>query len=583
MSKGKQSILEGGLILTLALVIIKLLGWLYRVELASLVGETGFGYYTTAYNLYNIVYSITVMGFPVAVSKIVSEYETQGRYRDIRTVIRVSKVLFAVVGVLGTLLLLALAGPYANSIVKEPLLFWSIIAVAPSIFFCCLMSVYRGYNQGLSNMTPTAISQVIEVFVKVAAGLAAAVIVKNALVNEYAAAGTVLGTAAQTIQEANVKIAALAAAGAMIGITLSTAVAYIYLALRHRKRGDRINREQLSASPDRHSGRYTLRRIIWVALPIALSAATASFAGLIDNSTIPNNIAHLLRTDLDTVLASHGGLLAKALESEGILGLPMYLYGLYGMELVVCNLVPTITGSFGLSALPLVSSSWTQQNYKETKRNIDASLRICMLIAAPAGCGIVALAQPISSLIYSNVPTGALIGAPMLQLLGIATILIALVGIVNSLLQGIGKPWAALWLMIAGLVVKAVTNYFLVAIPQYNIKAAPVGNIFCYFLIAVGGLIFLRSWTKIKINVMSTFVKPLLAGAACGVFALLGYNLIGMVISSNTVRTIGGIGLAALVYIIALGILKGIDREDTLSLPGGEKITRMLEKLRIIR
>jgi len=579
----KQSIIEGGLILTLALIVIKLLGWFYRVQLIAIIDENGNSYYTTAYNLYILVYSVTVMGFPVAVSKIISGYIAEGRYLDVKKVISISTRFFALVGVVGTAIIFVIAGPYTSTIVDRPLAFWGVIAVAPSIFFCCVMSVYRGYNQGFSNMTPTAVSQVIEVLIKVVCGLAGAAIVRNILTNEYNLSGTVAGVVISDAKEMYVQILALSAAGAMLGITLSTIAAYLYLVARHRIKGDGITKLQLSESPAPHNNKAILKRIIWIALPIALSAATAAFAALIDDITISHNLRSLFENHMDTVLASHGGLLKNAVETIPFDELSSYLYGIYAMELVICNLITTITGSFGMSALPLVSSSWTAGDQTETRKNINTSLRITMLIAAPAGFGIAFLAQPISSFVYSGKPTGALIGAPMLQLLGFAGIIIALVGIVNALLQGVGKPWVALWLMTIGLVIKCVSNYIVIAIPEYNIKAAPVGNILCYSFIAIAGLIILRRYTKLKIDLIGTIAKPMFAGLITGVFARLGYNIIYKYLASNTVSTMGAIILAVVIYVIFLGILKAIERDDILSMPGGKKVAKILEKLHIIR
>lgn len=582
MTKRKQSVIEGGLILTLALVIIKLAGWLYRVQLGSILDDYGYGLYSSAYSVFNLVFSLTVMGFPIAMSKIVSLYASQNRYKDIRSVVRAAKKFFAITGIVGTLLILAVAKPYTGTLQNGQFVFWGIITVAPSIFFCCLMSVYRGYNQGMSNMTPTAVSQVVEVLFKVASGLGGALVIKTMLVNEFAASQTVFGMVMASAEEANPYILSFSSAGAMFGITISTLAGYLYLVFMHWRKGDGITKRQINESAEPHSDRFLLKQIIWFALPIALSMATASIAGVVDNSII-NGIAALIKTNWDTLNASHGNLLSELIKGSQLSSLPTSLFGVYNKMLTIVTLIPTFTAAFGMSALPLVSASWAAKNRLETKKNIDAAMRITMLIAAPIGFGLTFLSGPIAKFIYVGQPVATAIGAPILQMLGIVGICTAASTVVGSLVQGIGRPWITLVMTAGGLIIKTLSNYFLVAVPELNIKAAPIGSFFCYLFILVSELIVLLHTTKVKMHFTGVFLKPLLAGLLTGVFSLLGFNLISMVVSSNTVATIGGIGLGAVVYIFALGILKGIERDDILSMPGGKKLAGILEKLHIIR
>ena len=586
MTKKKQSVIEGGLILTLALIIIKLLGWFYRVQLTGVVEPDGYGFYTASYSFYNLIYSITVMGFPVAMSKIVSQYFTQGRYRDIRNVVKVAARFFAITGIAGTLILIILARPYANTLEDGEFIYWGIIAVAPSIFFCCLMAVYRGFNQGMSDMVPTAVSQVIEVLVKVAAGFGGAVLVKSLLIAEYEASRTVFGMAMESAQRADAHILSFSAAGAMLGITVSTVIGYIYLRFRYWRRGDGLTKAQINASVEPYSDKRILKQLIMFALPIALSTATVSFTGIIDNGTIPNIIASLMDNPetMQALVNTNGEIIMQLVDNKEIERLPMALYGVYNMELTISVLISTFTSSFGMSALPLVSAAWADKNRTETKKNVSVALRITMLIAAPIGFGLCFLGGPISQFVYgSNSPISAIVGGRMLQMLGIAGILTALSAMICSLLQGIGKQWATLILTAIGLVFKAVSNYTLIAVPQYNINAAPVGSILCYLFITVAGLVLLVRTTGIRISAWRVIIKPTMAGAAAGAAGFLVYDVLESAVSGNTVRLMCAIIAAAVVYIMALGVLKAIEREDVLSLPGGKKLAGILEKVHIIR
>ena len=171
-SSKKQSILGGAMVLVIATAIVKVIGAVYKIPLRNVIGVLGSGYYDSAYSIYTAVYGISMAGLPVAISAIVSKNTALGKYRDVKQVLKITFPLFLLLGVLGTGAILLASYPYANFIVKNPNTIYSVLAIAPSIFFCCVMSTYRGYYEGLNNMYPTAISQVIESVGKLVFGLA---------------------------------------------------------------------------------------------------------------------------------------------------------------------------------------------------------------------------------------------------------------------------------------------------------------------------------------------------------------------------------------------------------------------------
>ncbi len=574
--------IEGALVLTLAMVIVKIVGALYKLPMIGIIGEDGNGFYTTAYNLYSTIYSLAVTGFPVAVSKIVSSYATQGRYRDIRQVKRVSTVFFGILGVVASAALALLAKPYVESINNAGALY-CVLAVSPSLLFSCLMSTHRGYNQGMKNMTPTAVSQVVEVLFKAAFGLGGAYLVKAHFVAEYAAAGTVLGQRMADAAAADVMIASLAAAGSIFGVSMSTFAGWLFLVIRSWYVGDGVRATQLLQSPKPYSNKHLLGQICRVVLPIALSSAAVSITGLIDNYSVLGRLQMVAENSLQTLYASHGGVLEQA--ERTVAQLPNYLYGVYGLGITLFNLVPSLTGSFGMSALPHVTSAWVAGDKQATRLNMESMMRVTMLIAAPCGMGLAFLAGPIADLIYgAKTPIGAQLVVPMLSLLGIAAIFVAVVNPINALLQAVGKYSVPVVLMIIGGGIKLASNYFLVAVPQLNIKAAPMGNLLCFLFIMIASYIILSRATGIRFSTAGIFVKPLLAGALCGASAMLAYNLLTRYASLPAkLSTVGAIGAAALVYLVALSLLGAIAREDVLGLPGGGKICRILEKIRVIR
>ncbi len=581
MAKRKQTFAEGAFVLTLALLVAKIVGAVYRIALNNIIDTDGVGYYTFAYNLYNTVYAIAVTGFPTAVSKIVAGFSAEGRYKDVRRTVAVSTTFFAAVGIVSSLVVIAMAKPYCD-LNENPRALYSVLAFAPSLVFSCLMSTHRGYYQGMSNMTPTAISQVIEVFAKAGAGFAGAWFARAHFAAEYAASGTVFGAVQLSEEAATATVCAMSSAGAMLGVTASTLVGWVYFVIIRHRNGDGIRKAQINASPEPYTQRDILKRILAVGIPIALSSVTVSLTGLIDNISVLDRLRHCLETDAAAVFASHGGLLEQA--GRSIADLPNYLYGAYGIGSPLFSLVPTITGAFGMSALPHIASAWQGGDLPLVKKNIESAIKMTMLVACPAGFGISFLAGPIDRLLFRKDPIGTEINVPILTVLGVAAIFVCLSGLLNAALQAVGRVDIPVKLMLLGGAVKLACNYLLVAIPEYNIKGAPFGNLACYFVISILALVILLRIVKVRLSVVSNLLKPLFAGLCTGVAGLLGYNLTLRVLRGRTtVATFAGIALAVAVYVAMIGILRLLSEEDVLALPGGTKMKRILEKLHILR
>jgi stage V sporulation protein B len=289
----------------------------------------------------------------------------------------------------------------------------------------------------------------------------------------------------------------------------------------------------------------------------------------------------LFTENRDIVLASHNNIFLDRFADPNF-NPSNFLYGIYGAISTVMNLVPTITGSFGMSALPMISSAWTAGNKAETKKHVETSLRICLMIGAPAGFGLSMLAEPILGIIYRNSPT-AQIGPVILQLMGIVSIAVALMGIVTAMFQAIGRTSIPLILTAVSLGIKVAVNWVMVSIPKYNIIVAPLGNLAGFTIFCIAGLLIFCLITKIRINLWGTLIKPLIAGAITGIVAKFAYKLIHLVIGSNIICTVGAIGLAVIAYLICVLLLRILEKEDILSLPGGKKLGHILEKMQVIR
>ena len=576
--------LNGALILAVSTIIVKLIGALYKIPLTDLFGGVGRGYFNSAYNIYTPIYAISMAGLPVAVSRLVSESVSLGRFGEARQIYKVSTKIFLITGAVGTAIMFLISYPYVRYVAGINAL-PSILCIAPSIFFCCAMSSYRGYYEGLRNMTPTAVSQVIEALGKLILGIGLASMVMRIGVRQFEAGGIVFGKAAENIDIAYSYIYPYTAAAAILGVTIGTIAGLLYLMVLHRIKGDGITREDLVNSPSEAEDSEITRRIIAFAIPMVIGSLITNITNLIDTITIQARLedAFVAAPQLIKSMYDYSLRLSGTLDAD----IPTYLYGNYGAALDFRNLIPTITMSLGISALPVLSAAWAVRDKHQIKLNIESVLRVTMLIALPAGFGMAVLATPILSLMYTSHPDIVPIAAPIMAVYGYATALMAVSTPVTNMLQGIGRTDIPVKAAVAGAAVKIFCNYILVGNPKFNINGAPIGSILCYIVIVAVNLFYLLRISEVRINVLSVLVKPLIcaalsAASAKGTYVLCTLLLTGKLPYFELFATAFSVCAAVLVYVIALLLLKGLSKDDISMLPKGEKIAKVLEKYKVL-
>ena len=576
--KQKQSFIHGALILTLATMVVKVIGMLYKIPLGNILGAAGMSYFMSAYSIFNPVYALSVSGFPVAVSKMVSESSARGQWREMRRIRQVSLLLFLGTGLAGMLVML-FGADFFSRLIGNPESMLSIAAIAPAIFFCCILSSFRGYYQGLHNMTPTAISQVIESVAKLVCGILLANWFLRAGLTQYAANGTVYGTPAQSLGQAQLLVLPYAAAGAVLGVTASTAVGALYLILRHLlRRDDGVSKEALAAAPSPRSRSRIAKSLMAIALPVCLSAAVAQISTLIDVATIMNRVDVAMQRDAAAVLSRYAHLLPAELAVDAV---PSYLYGAYGYTTSLFNLVPAITVALGISALPAVASHWALNQRGEAGDRIRSVIKLSALLAIPAGLGLVALAEPILALLYPARLAEVAIAAPLLRCIGVAAVFVGITTPMMSIFQSVGETGIPVKLMLCGAALKVGLNYILLAVPSINIMAAPLGTVLCYGFILAAGLRLLNTRVGIDLEPGKTLLKPLLCGILCAIAANTSYSLIGRLWNSRLV-TLLAVAVGAGFYVIFILYLKIITKKEALMMPNGKKIVKILEKLRFL-
>lgn len=568
----KQGFLHGAFILLAAIAIVKFLGFLFKVPLNYIIDEVGMSYFSVAYNLYNPIFSLATAGFPIAIARLVSENYTKGNFRDVRRIHTISIPIFATMGFLAFCLMFFGARPYVSFINKTNGDFSALPAIyvlAPAVIFNSLMAIYRGYYEGLSNMYPTALSEIVEAAFKLFLGLAAAYWVVEKGLAEYAVSGTVYGVVQSSAEYAKLAILPYGAGAAILGITVGSLFGFLSLLCYHAIRGDGITKEMLQKAPRPKPMRRIFAVLIRTAVPVALGALAVNLSSLVDSTLIKRRLADLIVLSPDILPQLYQNVLPAAYITGN--KVPDFLFGCFTNANTLFMLVPAITQAFGVSALPNVTAAWTSKDNVRIQRSMEAVLRIVAFCTIPAGLGLSVLSGPIASLLGFSSITGRI-----LQVLGISAIFAAVTTPLNSMLQAIGRVDLPVKLLSIGLVIKVVLNYYLVGIPQMNVLGAGIGTLVCYAVLSVCAYALLCRTAHVSFRLWEIAGKPLLSALVCVLSAYLVYGYALRFIPMRS-ATLLAMVIAVIVYCVCMLWVRALKKSEVLLLPNGQKIVKILE------
>ncbi len=533
-----SKILKGTAILGIAGVFVKILGAVFRIPLTALIGTEGMAYYGYAYPLYSLFLVIATAGIPVAISRMVSERIACNDYIGAQRVFSVSKWLLFIIGAFAFAICFFGAELIAEYVSKDMGAVLPIKAIAPALIFVPVMSAYRGYFQGRQNMNPTAISQFIEQIFRVAVGLVlASVFVSKSL--EMAAAGATFG----------------ATVGAVAGLVI---IMLIYAlnkkAINHHLRHSRVS------NGERYRKERTMaivKQILIIAIPITVGASILPLVNFADSAIVTRRLLDGGFSDVE----------ARELWGQ-----------LSGFCNTMIGLPQVLTQAVAVAMVPAIAAAYKLRDRKEVNENINIGMRISMIIGMPCAIGMMVLAEPILLLLFSSEPASAISAAPTLMVMCLGVPFMALLQTTNGVLQGVNRQVLPMKNLAIGAVAKVVLTYVLVAIPVLNIKGAAIGSVFVYAIAFILNIRDVKKCTKVKIDFVLTYVKPVIASVIMGICAFASYKLIFGITSSNTMATFGAVAIGALVYGILILAIKAITKEEIGRMPKGQKLVKILDK-----
>ncbi|CCJ32703.1 putative polysaccharide biosynthesis protein [Caloramator australicus] len=507
----QKSIIKGTIILSLTGIIAKFLGFFFRIPLIYLIGEEGIGIYQITYPLYTFLLAIS-SGVPIALSKMISERLAVNKNKEANIIFRSALLLMFLIGSLSSFILIFFAKDFIRIFNWNNKVYYSILAIALAPLFTTVLSAFRGYYQGIQNMFPAGLSQIIEQIVRVLIGVGLAYILLPYGIE-------------------------FAASGASFGATMGSFIGLIFLIIYFNKSKIIYNKNE--CSKDFFS---ITAEIIKIGIPISIAQTIGSIMALIDSVLV---VGLLKASGFDDVTATS-------------------LYGqLTGKAFVLINVPLTISVAIAQSTVPAISESYAVKSRIKLNRNINMAYKMAMILALPSCAGLYTLARPILSLIFQGLDGGW----QVLQILSISAFFIILSQTSTSILNGLGKTYIPLFVMLIGSLLKIMFSYILIP-TNLNILGAAYSTLIAYFAISLIDIILVIKYTNVIVNIREVVIYPLLSTLVMIFAVIFSYLELNKYIGAD-LTTVITIFIGGVIYFLMLHITDTFNFKDIVKLIKG--------------
>lgn len=529
-------------ILFISMAITKIIGALFKIPLANLLGGTGMGFFSTAYSLYSPVFALTAAGVPTVIMRITAQSIVAGRNEYAAAVRNTALWLFAAIGFVGSVLVAVLSAPFAEYIACSPMSRISIICISPAVAICCVASVLRGYYEGMANVVPSAAASVAEAASRAVFGLGMSYGVVFAAKQCFFHSKPFLGILFSSEQQAYEYVLPLAAAAAISAVTLSEIFGLAALVIADR----RIKREKNTVH---FSRRDICVKLIKETAPIAAYALIMNCVSFVDLITVPKTLSLCAGANYDYFNSTFSDVLPFC---GGMEGLPNFMYGSYtGIAMSIFMLIPSFAGMTEKTMTPEIAAAWAKKDYHTLANRINVLYKSCALIGCPACFGGAALAKPIFTALYPNRTAEVSVCVNAFFVLCAGGLFIVIASASFGAFQAINKAHIPLLLMTICVAIKLMLNPLLVSVPQLNITGASIASVLVYTLVTIISVTLLNRFMKEKIHLIRAISLPVLCSAACGLSAYLVYHLVGKSLGSFVSVLVSGF-CGGIIYVILL-------------------------------
>lgn len=501
----KQSLIKGSIILGIAGILAKFLGLFFRWPLIMLIGDEGIGYYQLSYPLY-MFFVAMASGVPVAVSKIISERNATGDIEGTYEVVKESSFLMISLGLGTSLILFFFAKPIINVLKWDMKSYYSLIGISFAPIVVSFITIFRGFFQGLQNMTPTGISQILEQIGRVIIGVGMAFLLLPRGI-EYAAGGAAMG----------------AAGGGVL--------AAIYLYYKYKKIKKSMGIKKIRTNTD------ILSQILKISIPISVGATVGTIMSLIDSILVPQKLLE----------AGIGDRVATALYGQ-----------LTGKASVLVNIPLTLSMAICTSLIPIIAESYILNRKIEMQSKVNVAMKLSAVIALPSTMGLFFLAEPIMKLIFFQ----RYEGVEILKYLSLSIPFVIITQTTTSILQATNHYIRPMINLLIGCIVKVILTMFLVPITNLNIYGAVVSSITAYAVVTILNVTSLKKKVKVKVHFYNCLVKPAYASLFMILSVIFSYSFIVRKTESNSISCLLAIFVGIIIYILAILLFRVFEIEE---------------------
>jgi stage V sporulation protein B len=527
-SKTKK-FLKGTMILTISSIVVKVIGALNWVILSRVMGGEGIGLYQMGFPIYLMAITVSSAGIPVAISIVTAEKVAKKDYGGAQHVFKVSLWMMLATGMLFTGALLALARFLVDSgFIPDPRAYYSIIALAPAVFFVTFLSSFRGYFQGWQIMTPTACSEITEQLIRVVTMIAFSYLLLPYGLT-YAAAGASMG----------------AGAGAFCGLLVLLG---FYRKLKHKffPQGE----ENVPPQNLEPAGQI-IKRLIMLALPVSMASLMLPIVSNLDMVIVPRR------------LMAGGWSMSEATTLFGYLT---------GMAVPLVNMSTILTAALSISLVPAISESRTLEDTEGIREKVAAAFSVAAVITIPCSIGLHVLGGRVAALIYNAPKAG-----PSIETMSWAIFLLGLHQVSTGILQGLGKTKIPVINMIIAAASKVFLNWNLT--PTMGIVGSSWATVADIGVAAILNLFFIKKYTGFSLE-LKQLLKTAVAAVAMGA-AVKGF--LALVPNWGAWSILGGMAVAIPVYALLLLVLKTMPEDELAQIPFvGRRMVLLGHKLKLL-
>ena len=544
MSKGNikrvaNSFMKNVLILICSQLLIKVLGLVYKLVITNVegFGNTGLGYYAAGYQIYALLLTLSSIGIPSVISKLVSERIAIGDTKGAQRIFKVAFRFFTTVGLVLSIGLYLGSDFIANNILNVPDVAYVMKVLSPAIVFVAMSAVLRGYFSGQQNMKPTSVSQTLEQFLNCVLSITFV----------YACIG---------------KDAYIMAAAGNLSTTCAIVITFIYL-IRYYKT-HKLRTKGSIPSPEREkSNKELLKTILGISIPITISSLISVISGVIDTATVSNCMQ----------IAFSDGNSKEALEQ-----IAMSATGILSKVDTLVSFPLAINIAFSTALVPAISEALAKKDKKTASRRLSFSFFASLIIILPCAMGFIALADPILKMLY---PTAS-DGAGVFMIASVSMILTALASTLTGGLYGVNQSKIPAIAAGLGAFIKFILNMILISNPNIGVYGASISSFVYAVIVFFICYKVMNRCVNMHIKFKTHVMKPLMSAIGMGVIVFCGYSLLSNVFG-NTVSTILSILLGAISYCLLILFTKTLTKEDILNIPYGTKLYKVLVKFGIYK